>query len=507
MVCKKCGKRIKDGTAICPHCSAAQAETVSLGAINAAHESKKKQQKKKLTGQQLAIRIAAIAGAVVLALALVLTGLYFMLLHFLDQNIQQGSELSGDLGINDYLPPSEDVQNIVLFGLDDRDESADGHSDAIIILSVDRKHNKIKMSSIARDTLLPVEGYPSYDGKTKLTHAFSYGGVNLAVKTLNRNFGMNITDYVYVNFREFMDIIDYIGGVTITVEQRELRELNNHIYWMEIECDTDIDRVKTHGTQRLTGGQALAYARVRKIDSDIERGNRQKDVLQAMFNEVKTLPLTKFPGLIKKVLGMCHTNLKADEMMSIATWALTNGPEFVNYSLPDNECKAWGGNDGGHGWVWIYDLDYATCLLHNFIYESGMDPNISRTTTYISKRTTKKTTAGTAAGSTTSQPITPDTTGTGSWIPGFDDNPDNTDPSDTGTDWWDPTGTGSGTDWTDPTGGETTGTDDIPVDPTGGGDSTTSTTDTSPSETGTEDLSGSTTATTTVAQPETDGIG
>ncbi|MBQ8683362.1 MAG: LCP family protein [Clostridia bacterium] len=480
MTCKKCGKRIKEGSSVCPRCGAPQTETISLGAINAAHENKKR--KKKLTGKQLAIRIVIIAVAALAAL--VIAGVTVMW-AFLEGNIQKGSELSGDLGINDYLPPSEDVQNIALFGLDDRDSSADGHSDAIIILSIDRKHNKIKMTSIGRDTLVPVEGYPSYDGKTKLTHAFSYGGVNLAVKTLNRNFGMNITDYVYVNFREFMDIIDYIGGVTINVENRELRELNNHIYWMEIECKRDIDRVKSAGEQKLTGGQALAYSRIRKIDSDIQRGNRQKDVLQAMFNEVKALSLSKFPGLIKKVLSMCHTNMTSGEMMTLATWALTGSPEIVNYSLPDDNCKAWGGDDGSHGWVWIYDLEYATCLLHDFIYESGMDPNISRTTTYIKKKTTKKTTTATAGvgGTTaTTRTDTDPTGGGGTWLPPIDDNPDNTTATDT--DWLDPTGTGG--ELTDPTG---TGTGDEPIDPTGG-----ETTPTDLPTGGTEDTSGSTTA-------------
>lgn len=500
MICKKCGKKIKDGTPVCPRCGAPQTETVSLGAINAAHENKRK--KKKLTGKQLTIRIVAIIGATAAALVLVMSGLYFLALNYLDRNIQRGDELSGDLGINDYLPPSEDVLNIALFGLDDRDKSADGHSDAIIILSVDRKHNKIKMTSIGRDTLVPVEGYPSRDGKTKITHAFSYGGVNLAVKTLNRNFGMNITDYVYVNFLEFAGIVDYLGGVTINVEQRELKELNNHIYWMGIECDMDIDRVKSAGEQRLTGGQALAYARVRKIDSDIERGNRQKDVLKAMFDEVKELPLTKFPGLIEKVLKMCHTNMTSSELMNLATWALTNGPEFVNYSLPADECKAWGGTHEYHGWVWIYDLDYATCLLHNFVYESGMDPNISRTTTYIKKKTTAKaTTGGTqAAGGTTTATApteTDPTGGGGTWLPPIDDNPDNT----TGIDWFDPTGTGTGDELTDPTG---TGTGTETGDPTGtGSDSTT--TDIGVTDTTAEDAAGATTA--PVGQePDADGI-
>lgn len=474
MICKHCGKDMTDST-VCPHCGKdpGQPKMVSLSQMTAKQARKKPPQNKK----ERILRIALIVAAAVLA---VLVAATTILWAFLEGSLQRGSDLSGNLGINDLLP-TKDVQNIALFGLDDRDSSADGHSDAIIIVSIDRKHNKIKMTHIGRDTLVPVEGYKSVDGKTKITHAFSKGGVNLAVKTLNRNFGMNITDYAYVNFMEFVEIIDYIGGVTINVLQKELYELNNHIYWMGIECGLKIDKVKKAGEQRLTGGQALAYARVRKVDSDIQRGNRQKDVLQAMFNEVKELPLTKFPGLVSKLLKMCHTNMSSAEVMSIATWTLTNSPEFVSYSLPNDDCKAWGGNHANHGWVWVYDLEYATNLLHNFIYEDGLPTDMSRTTIYIPKRTTTTvttaqvtqggiTTATTAdTGDTTTAT---DTDGTATTVDGY-----------TGTD---STGTGTATEATqdvDATTATTDGTEsadtsttaDVPPD-----DDTTTTTAASP---------------------------
>lgn len=367
MKCLHCGKNIREGNTVCPRCGAtldSKPKMVSLSEMSAKHARKKSTGRKKK-----AMRVVLIVAAIILALLVAgVTVLWAML----EGSIQRGSELSGDLGINLDLS-TKDVQNIALFGLDDRDSSADGRSDAIIILSIDRKRDKIKMTSIGRDTLVDVEGYKSADGKTKITHAFSAGGVNLAVKTINQNFGMNITDYAYVNFIEFADIIDYIGGVNINVQQRELWELNDHIYWMGIECDADIDKVQKAGMQRLTGWQALAYARVRKVDSDIQRGNRQKDVLQAMFQEVNSMSLTKFPGFISRILKMCHTNMSSGELMSIATWAMTKSPEFVNNSLPNEECHAWGGNHGSHGWVWIYDMDKASDLLYEFIYEPNAD--------------------------------------------------------------------------------------------------------------------------------------
>ncbi len=374
MDCKKCGKPIEDGAKICPHCEAPQAETVSLSAIAGQSENNKKtkkgkkEKKQRTVGQRIG-RAIIIVLACLVALAIVAVSALYI---FLDTSIQHGSELDeSNLGINEELSPVTEVWNIALFGLDDRGNSTDGRSDAIIILSIDRERGAIKMTSIARDTLVTVDGYPSKDHKTKITHAFSYGGVNAAVKTLNQNFGMNIKDYAFVNFMEFAEIIDHLGGVTINVEQKALNEVNKHIYWLGEECGMKVNKVTKAGEQRLSGGQALAYARVRKVDSDVARGNRQKEVLQAMFNEVKTLPLSKFPALINKVLGICHTNMTNSEMLEIATWALTASPEMKDYSLPNDQCKAWGGTHPTYAWIYAYDLDYATTLLHDFVYDTN----------------------------------------------------------------------------------------------------------------------------------------
>jgi len=372
MVCKKCSKRIKKDTVICPHCGAPQAETVSLGAIHAAQTTRKKPRKVgKIIGRVLLIVLA-------LLLAVAVAGVTIMY-RLVDNNIQHGSELEeSELGINQELP-EEDVVNIALFGLDNRDEDTDGHSDAIIILSIDRVHNKIKMTSIARDTLVKVEGYRSKDNLTKVTHAFSYGaskkgesGAGMAVKTLNQNFGMNISRYVYVSFPGFAEIIDYLGGVTIDVQQRELKETNNNIRVLKRDTKLEGDMLTKSGVQKLSGIQALAYSRIRKLDSDVKRGNRQKMVLEAAFNEIKNQPVSRFPKIIAACLNICHTNLTSSEILSLATWAVTSSPAIENYSLPDESCNAWGGDNGSYGWVWIMDLKYATARLHDFVYETTL---------------------------------------------------------------------------------------------------------------------------------------
>lgn len=375
MVCKKCKKRIKNDEVICPRCGAPQTETVSLGAINAAQMTKKKPKRWK--------KVLWTIGIILLVLVVLLTGLYFGALHFLDENLEQQPDLQEDqVDVNPDLPPSG-VTNIALFGLDNRLDKDNGRSDAIIILSVDYDHKKIKLASIARDTLVHVDDYPSSGNTTKITHAFYWGaqdpdkygsGAQLAVKTLNQNFGMNITKYMYVNFYEFEELIDMVGGVELEIKGYELTYLNKHISTMNGVMGTNVKPIYSTGKQTLTGGQALAYARLRKVDSDLVRADRQKAVLEAAFNKVKKQPLTKYPSLIKKALGVCNTNLNADEILKMAQWAMTNSPEFVSMSIPDDKEKIYsnGGNwNDGKGWVYRMDLNYATAYLHDYIYETN----------------------------------------------------------------------------------------------------------------------------------------
>lgn len=319
---------------------------------------------------------------ILLALLLALAVAVVMIPHLLiDSNIQQASEFEeSELEVTPNLPSTKDVQNIALFGIDQKHGSV-GRSDVTMIVSIDRVNNKIKMTSIARDSLVKVEDYPSVENKTKITHAFSYGashkkqygsGAALAVKTLNQNFGMNIQRYVYIDFFGFADVIDYLGGVQVEVKDYEMYELNRHIRGLRVTCGMKIDEVKSPGVQTLTGGQALSFARIRKMDSDVHRGNRQRQVLEGAFAQVKKQPMTKIPKIIKKCLSMCYTNISSSELMGLATWAITNTPTVENFSMPEERMQAWGGIHQYYGWVWIYDLKYATALLHDFIYETNV---------------------------------------------------------------------------------------------------------------------------------------
>lgn len=272
--------------------------------------------------------------------------------------------LTENLGISAKAEVSSKVQNIALFGLDSRADTDSGRSDAIIILSIDKEHGKIKMTSVARDSYVKIEGH----GKDKLTHAWAYGKADLAVRALNENFSMNITDFVAVNFFQFAEVIDYIGGVTIDVDEDELRVMNkNYISYINklgIKCD----KITKTGPQLLSGGQALAYTRNRYTGGDIERGNRQKEVISAMIDKIKTINVTKYPDIINMMTSNCWTSLSNSDIVSICTWVMFKSPEINSFSIPNDACKP-KGQTINRVWYYVYDLETATKEIHKFVYD------------------------------------------------------------------------------------------------------------------------------------------
>ena len=341
--------------------------------------------------------------SLVLLLGMLFGGGYWWLHRTIDTNVNTADTFTEeDVGANDkddmvnnVVDDDSDVEsdalkdridsvhNIALFGVD-AEQGSVGRSDAMIILSIDKEYGKIKMTSLARDSLVPIEGH----GEEKLTHAWAYGHAKLALKTINQAFGMNITDYVYINFDEFQDVIDYIGGVEVHVNSLELKTLN-------YTPDED-KKVPGTGMQRLNGRQALLYSRIRS-DSDTNRTARQREVLIAMYEQVRRQPITKLPETMKRVMRLCHTNLDSVDMLNIAKWALLNAPTIESLSMPNDQLKPWNGIlDNARGWVRIYDLDAAKKVLYNFIYETdakvtGVTQYVPATTTTVPEETTTTT--------------------------------------------------------------------------------------------------------------------
>ena len=185
-------------------------------------------------------------------------------------------------------------RNIVLFGIDDADGYV-GRSDCIIIFSINQETKKVKMTSIYRDTYVEVPGHDY----TKINHAFAYGKAPLAMSTINRNLDLNITEYVTINFQVVKDIIDLVGGVKIDVTSKEA---------------TQIPGITSAGTYNLTGEQALAYGRIRKIDTDYQRTERMRTVIDKVFSKVKKMSPLEMNKIADKILPEIHTNITKAEI-------------------------------------------------------------------------------------------------------------------------------------------------------------------------------------------------
>ena len=185
-------------------------------------------------------------------------------------------------------------RNIVLFGIDDADGYI-GRSDCIIIFSINQQTKKVRMTSIYRDTYVEVPGHDY----TKINHAFAYGKAPLAMSTINRNLDLNITEYVTINFQVVKNIVDLVGGVKIDVTSKEA---------------TQIPGITSAGTYNLTGEQALAYGRIRKIDTDYQRTERMRTVIDKVFSKVKKMSPLEMNKIADKILPEIHTNITKAEI-------------------------------------------------------------------------------------------------------------------------------------------------------------------------------------------------
>lgn len=332
--------------------------------------------------------LLGIFGAILLVLGLIMGTWQWWLPNLVvkpmvDENIQvEEQPKEEDVAVTPDLPPVRNVMNIALFGIDQKKGSV-GRSDALMIVSIDKDHNKIKITSIARDSLVPIDGH----GEEKITHAWAYGHAPLALKTLNQNFGMNITEYAYVNFEEFVSAIDYLGGVHVHLDAAEVAHLNQKepLNLCQQHYGRPQEPISNTGRQLLNGTLALYYARNR-TDGDSNRTARQREVLMSLYERIKTQPITKLPGTVSQMLRLCHSSLNGSEVTEIATWALTNAPTVETLSLPNAQIPTWNGVlDKQRGWVRVFDLDAATQVLHNFVYET--DQPITDVTTFVPSTT------------------------------------------------------------------------------------------------------------------------
>ena len=239
---------------------------------------------------------------VLLILLVIIVGAIFLFINNKLGKMQQVDLNEEDLNVSaEVAEKLSKFRNIAIFGIDSRADtySKGNRSDCIIIASMNNETKEVKLVSVYRDTYVQIEGH----GLDKITHAYSYGEAPLAIKTLNTNFDLNITEFVTVNFDAVKDIIDDIGGISMNITSEEV---------------SHIPGITKAGTYTLTGEQALAYARIRYASGgDYKRTERMRDVLTAVVNKVKTFDISQLNKFIDNVLPKVYTNITVSDIFSM----------------------------------------------------------------------------------------------------------------------------------------------------------------------------------------------
>ncbi len=235
----------------------------------------------------------------------------------LEDYLYQWSNNAGDL----YT--SKNIINILLLGLDSEDALENGgRSDSMILVSLNKKTNKINMISFFRDSWCYTNA-GGYDTYNKLNASYYYGGPSGIIDTIERNFKINIDYYVAVDFSSFTDIINALGGVNVEVQQYEAEYINS----------TTVHTIEAGPSVNLDGWEALVFARIRQSDSDsdVSRTRRQRMVITSLINSVKGASISQLNSVLDLLFQYVKTDLTKMQIISYATQALTNG--WINYEI------------------------------------------------------------------------------------------------------------------------------------------------------------------------------
>ncbi len=207
------------------------------------------------------------------------------------------------------------VTNVLLIGSDSRGGES-GRSDTMMLVSINKRTNEITLTSFMRDCYVEIPEY----GWDKLNASYSYGGADLVMDTIEANFGIKIDNYAAVDFVSFANIVDAVGGIEIDVSQAEIREINTILQaevneLMGDDAMDDLLDVEDDGKIKLNGKQALSYARIRYVgNADFERTERQRKVIELIFNKVKGIGASVISQVSDEVLPNVTTNMTTGEL-------------------------------------------------------------------------------------------------------------------------------------------------------------------------------------------------
>ena len=263
---------------------------------------------------------------------------------------------------NNKIWYNNDIVNILLMGIDNGSINYPyGRSDSMIVASINKKTKKVKLVSLARSAYVSIKGYPN----TRLNHAHGYGGAALAMDTVERNYRIRIDNYISTNFECFKQLVDQLGGVDITLTKKEAKAMKDKL---RSEGYTYIGA----GNYRLNGETALYYVRLRKIDSDRQRTQRQRNVLTSIATRIQNMGFIEMNSLLNRILPLITTNLSKRQIVSQLTNVSSYLSNGIEQDVLPNKVFPLELRDGYEVMIvdWDHEVEYAHKLFYNGVTPS-----------------------------------------------------------------------------------------------------------------------------------------
>ena len=278
-------------------------------------EKKQKKRKKKK-----GLKILIIILIIIIIILGALFGFIFSKLGKMKYEKINTENLSINADMNDF-------RNIAILGIDSRNDSygTDYRTDCIMIASINKKTNDIKLYSIYRDTYVRM----TLDGKivlNKINQAY-YGGVENTIKTINENLDLNIKEYILADFDAVANFVDAVDGVEISITTEEAKYINDGIKEIKKVSGKYASEIQSSGKQKLNGMQAVAYSRIRNTEgADYKRTERMRTVLEKAINKLKKLNTYEMNSVISELLPKIRTNLSSFDILGLV-------PTLLNANL------------------------------------------------------------------------------------------------------------------------------------------------------------------------------
>jgi polyisoprenyl-teichoic acid--peptidoglycan teichoic acid transferase len=236
------------------------------------------------------------------------------------------------------VDPKDDNVSVLFIGVDgseSRDYGEKTRSDALMLATLNEKKKTVKLVSIPRDSYVYV---PEVEYETKINHAHYFGGPKATIETVEETLNVPVDYYVKMNFYAFMDVIDALNGISV--------EVPYEMYEKDAEDNHDAIHLLP-GKQKLNGEEALALARTRKLDNDVERGKRQQEIIKAIMKKaISANSISKYDDIIEAIGSNMETNMTFEEMKSLVSYGTNGSLDVETLSLEGQDMYI----DGTYYW-------------------------------------------------------------------------------------------------------------------------------------------------------------